>query len=190
MNFSTYNDLAVRMAVDLVNTHDPIDKTDELTTIDELNEFLSGFERDWHAEDWHPGQPTEKDLRAVRRLRRRLRTVFEAQSETEAADVLNDVLARVVAIPRISVHSAAPHLHFEPRTGSTADWLAAATAMGLSVVLCDYGLDRFGTCGSGDCVDVYVDTSKNRSRNHCTTTCATRSNVKAYRDRAKAAEKN
>lgn len=188
MNFSTYNDLAVDMAVDLVNTLDPIDDSDELTTVEELESFLAEYERDWHAEDWHPGSPTEKDLKVVRRLRERLRAVFNAQEDGEAADLLNKVLAEVVAVPRISVHSASPHMHFEPRTGGTADWVAAATAMGLSVVLCDFGLERFGSCSSHDCVSVYVDTSKNRSRSHCTTTCATRSNVAAYRQRARAAQ--
>ena len=185
MNFSTYNDLAVQMTVDLVNTRDPIDGTDELTTVEDLNAFLAGYERDWHQEDWHPGNPTEKDLKAVRRLREQLRAVFATDDEREAANLLNTILAGAVAVPRISVHSASPHLHFEPRTSGTANWLAAATAMSLSVVLCDAGLERFGSCSSHDCVDVYVDTSKNRSRSRCSTTCATRENVAAYRERAR-----
>ncbi len=176
------------MAVDLVNTREPIEGIDDLTTLDELNAFLAGYERDWHAEDWHPGAPTAKDLKAVRRLREQLRAVFDADEESDAADLLNAILARVVAIPRISVHSASPHMHFEPRTGGTADWLAAATAMGLSVVLCKVGLERFGSCSSHNCVDVYVDTSKNHSRRHCTTTCATRENVAAFRQRARASQ--
>ena len=174
------------MAVDLVNTRNPINRTDELTTTDELESFLAGYDRDWQTEDWHPGKPTETDLKAVRRLRERLRAVFLAQDEHEAADLLNTILADVAAVPRISVHSASPHMHFEPRAGGTAKWLAAATAMGLSVVLCDVGLERFGSCAAHDCVDVYVDTSKNRSRSHCSTTCATRENVAAHRKRARA----
>lgn len=186
MNFSTYDDLAVRMAVDLVNTREIVAQTDHLTTVDELNAFLAGYEQDWHREDWHPGTPTDQDLKAVRRLREQLREVFSAQDEREAAALLNKILAGAKAVPRISVHSAEPHMHFEPRSGGTAEWLAAATAMGLSVVLCDVGLDRFGSCSSHDCVDVFVDTSKNKSRRHCSTTCATRENVAAYRKRARA----
>ncbi len=186
MDFSHYKDITVKMAVDLVNTREPVAGTDDLTTVEELNNFLASYQRDWHSEDWHPGTPTEKDLKAVRRLREQLRAVFAAQDEHEAADLLNTILANVVAVPRISVHSASPHMHFEPRTGGTANWLAAATAMGLSVVLCDVGLNRFGSCSSHDCVDVYIDTSKNRSRSHCSTTCATRENVAAYRERARA----
>lgn len=188
MEFSTYRDLAVEMAVDLVNTREIVAGTDSLTTVEELNAFVAGYERDWHSEDWHPGSPTDKDLKAVRRLRERLRAVFAAQDEKEAADLLNAILADVTAVPRISVHSASPHMHFEPRAGGTASWLAAATAMGLSVVLCDVGLERFGSCSSHDCVDVFVDTSKNRSRRHCSTTCATRENVAAYRERTRASQ--
>lgn len=176
------------MAVDLVNTREPVEGTDDLTTVEELEAFLAGYERDWHDEDWHPGTATDKDLKAVRRLREQLRAVFSAEDEEEAATLLNGILSRVVAIPRISVHSASPHIHFEPRTGGTADWLAAATAMGLSVVLCDVGLDRFGSCSSNNCVDVFVDTSKNQSRRHCSTTCATRENVAAHRQRARASQ--
>lgn len=173
------------MATDLVNTRNPIDGQDELTTVEELRAFLDGYALDWHEEDWHPGEPTARDLNAIRRLREELRSVFAADDEAEAAELLNSILADVVAVPRISVHSAAPHLHFEPRRGGTAEWLAAATAMGLSVVLVDFGLRRFGSCASHDCVDVFVDSSKNRSRRHCTSTCATRENVAAYRRRNK-----
>ena len=173
------------MAVDLVNTRDPIDGTDDLKTVDELESFLAGFERDWHSEDWHPGRPTEKDLAATRRLREQLRSVFASADEAEAAERLNAVLADAVAVPRISVHSASPHLHFEPRRGGTAKWLAAATAMGLGVALVDGGLGRFGTCSAHDCVDVYVDASKNRSKSHCSSRCATRENVAAYRKRTR-----
>jgi predicted RNA-binding Zn ribbon-like protein len=58
--------------------------------------------------------------------------------------------------------------------------------MGLSVVLIETGLDRFGTCASSTCDDVYVDTSRNRSRRHCSDTCSTRENVAAYRRRQRA----
>jgi len=164
VNFSTYSDLTVQMAVDLVNTLDGYVNEDSLTSVGDLEDFLSQYQRD----------------------RKKLRSVFASADETEAADRLNQVLARVKAIPRISVHSAAPHFHFEPARGTTADWLAAATAMSLGVVLCDYGLDRFGICEAEECVDVYVDSSKNRSRRHCSGTCTTRENVAAYRRRARA----
>ena len=183
VQFSTYNDSAVRLAVDLVNTRDPIERIDELTSVEELESFLAAHETDRDGEGRPTGIPTDQDLRAVRRLREELRAVFESGDEGDAAALLNGILARVGAVPQISLHSESPHLHVEPRTGSTAGWLGAVTAMGLSVVLCEAGLDRFGSCSSHDCVDVFVDGSKNRSRRHCSGTCATRDNVAAYRER-------
>ena len=44
-------------------------------------------------------------------------------------------------------------------------------------------LDRLHVCGSDDCNDVLVDLSKNRSRRYCSTTCANRVNVAAWRAR-------
>ena len=44
-------------------------------------------------------------------------------------------------------------------------------------------LDRLRVCGADDCGDVLVDLSKNRSRRYCSTTCANRTNVAAFRAR-------
>ena len=44
-------------------------------------------------------------------------------------------------------------------------------------------LDRLHVFGSDDCNDVLVDLSKNRSRRYCSTTCANRVNVAAWRAR-------
>ena len=183
MNFTTYSDLAVQMAVDLVNTRNPLTEKDDLTTVTDLDNFLARYETDWPGEDWHPGRPTRQDLREVLELRMRLRAVFATENPEEAAARLNEILAGATAVPRISTHSGDPHLHFEPQGGGTAAWLASATAMGLGVALCDGGLERFGLCSSHSCVDVFVDGSKNRSRRHCSTTCATRENVAALRQR-------
>ncbi len=171
------------MATDLVNTENPATGSDNLTTVAELRGLLDRYERDWHDEDWFCGGVTKADLAEVRDLRSRLRAVFTAADEGEAAGALNQILADVTAVPRISLHGVAPHIHFEPAKGRLAQWLGAAAAMGLTVVLCDHGLDRFGLCGSHDCLDVFVDTSKNRSRKHCSTSCTTRNNVAAFRRR-------
>jgi predicted RNA-binding Zn ribbon-like protein len=66
---------------------------------------------------------------------------------------------------------------------SPSRYLGAITAMGLSVALIEGGFDRFGICQSSTCADVFVDTSRNRSRLHCSDTCTTRENVAAHRAR-------
>lgn len=189
MNFSHYSDLTAAMAVDLVNTLNPVSGDDRLTTLDEFHDFLADYREAWEIEDWGIDDVTTADLSKVRSLRDRLRAIFESEDDAEAATVINDILSDAHAIPRISVHDESPHFHFEPLESDVVLRLAAAAAMGLGTILVEYGLDRFGTCASSDCDDAYVDTSRNRSRLHCSTTCSTRSAVAAHRAR-KAAEKS
>ncbi len=180
MDFSHYTDDPVQLAIDLVNTREVVAGTDRLTDLDGLGTFLAGID----PELWHPDwQLTEQDLAEVRSVRERLREVFGTESDAVAAEVLNGLLAEARATPKVSVHGDRPHLHFEPEDASPAAWLASVAAMGLSVVVCDHGSERLGVCDAHQCADVYVDTSRNRSRRYCSDTCATRENVAAYRKR-------
>lgn len=184
MDFAHYTDAPVATAVDLVNTLDEYSGEEHLNSPEDVAAFLAEHVADW-AEV--PKRVADKDLHEVRALRSRLRDVFAADDEEEAAAVLNEILADVAATPRVSTHAGTgPHLHFEPMDGSPARWLGAVTAMGLSAVLVEHGLGRFGVCSSTTCDDVFVDTSRNRSRRHCSDTCTTRENVAAYRRRRRA----
>ncbi len=186
MDFSHYSDQSVQMAVDLVNTLSAVSGRDDLADVDALRRFVERYEEEWvELVDSCQGM-TERDLDEVREVRRRLRAVFEADDPAAAAALLNGLLADCHATPRVSLHGASPHLHFEPARGRVAEWLGSATAMGVGVVLCDHGLERFGICSAHDCADVFVDTSRNRSRTNCSTSCTTRENVAAYRRRQKA----
>lgn len=180
MDFSDYRDRPVQMAVDLVNTFDVISGEDRLATPEDLARLVEDHDADWP--EWSPG---DEDLEEVRVLRTRLRRVFDAPDEAGAASALNAILADAAAVPRVSVHGAGPHLHFESQGSSAARWLGAITAMGLSMALIEGGFDRFGVCNSSSCADVFVDTSKNRSRLHCSHTCTTREAVAAHRARQK-----
>ncbi len=185
MDFSHYSDTPVQIAVDLANTIDMVSNEEMLATPQDVADFLAAHDQgEWCRPGW---RPSERDLHEVRALRARLREVFQAPDDATAASILNTILADVVAVPRVSVHAGAePHLHFEPQEGAPARWLGAVTAMGLSVALIEGGFDRFGICKSSSCDDVFVDTSRNRSRRHCSDTCTTRENVAAYRARQRA----
>jgi len=183
MDFSHYSDHPVRMAVDLVNSLNVVSGVDDLRTPTDVAEFIASHDGDWCRPGWKPG---ERDLHEVRALRTRLRQVFEAQTEAGAAEVLNDLLDDMNAVPRVSVHGPGPHLHFESEGGSPARYLGAITAMGLTVALIEGGFHRFGMCHSSTCDDVFVDTSRNHSRLHCSDTCTTRENVAAHRARQRA----
>lgn len=180
MDFAHYTDDPVNLAVDLVNTHGWVSGTEGIARPEDLARFVSE-----HAGHWAPAVPPVRrdDVERVRRLRTRLRGVFEAQDVDAAATEINAILSDSGATPSLSTHGDAPHLHFEPGDGSAADWLGVVTAMGLATVIAEHGLDRLGVCQSDSCADAYIDTSRNRSRRHCSSTCRTRENVAAHRQR-------
>jgi predicted RNA-binding Zn ribbon-like protein len=127
--------------------------------------------------------PRKNELEFVRALRETIREIIESGDEDLAAGRVNDLLDAYGAAPRLSTHSGAPHLHFEPVESAMVCWLGAITAMGLASVIVEHGVERFGVCCSAGCNDVYIDTSRNRSRRHCSNTCSTREAVAAYRKR-------
>lgn len=180
MDFSRYSGTPVQIAVDLVNTLNPVNGSDELRNPEDVGTFANQYASVWPHPDW---VVTEADLHEVRALRSRLRNVFLAKDLEGAAAVLNAVLADSSTTPRVSLHHGDPHLHFESTQATPVRWLGATAAMGLSTLLCDDGLERFGTCDSSTCEDVFIDSSRNKSRKRCSDTCATRENVAAYRKR-------
>jgi predicted RNA-binding Zn ribbon-like protein len=178
MNFSHYTDRPAQLAVDLVNS-DEI-KDDQISNLAELEAFLDEYQ------DLRPRadlSPEPADLTALHALRDRLREVFESPDETTAMDRLNQILSENEAIPRLSMHDGHPHLHFEPIGSSLSSWVAAITAVGLAGVMVEHGISRFGSCQASNCRDVFIDTTRNRSRIHCCSTCSTREAVAAYRKR-------
>lgn len=178
MDFSHYTTRPVELAVSLVNTKGTT--ADSLTNAAELKEFLDDYRELWEG----VAKPPRKDeLDAVRELREALREILEAEDDQVAAKKVNKLLDAYGATPRLSTHSGDPHLHFEPVESAMVCWLGAITAMGLASVIVEHGVDRFGVCGSGTCHDVFIDTSRNRSRRHCSNTCSTREAVAAYRKR-------
>lgn len=177
MYFNHYTNRPVDLAVKLVNTERAVD---EIPTPEALLDFIEPWRDLWEGV---ARRPTGKDMKEVRALRTSLREVFAADDARSAAERINTILSDHGAEPRVSLHTGEPHLHFEPIGSSMSSWLGAVTAMGLAAVIVEDGVDRFGMCGASDCDDVYVDTSRNRSRRHCSNTCSTREAVAAHRRR-------
>jgi predicted RNA-binding Zn ribbon-like protein len=184
MDFSHYSDEPVQMAVDLVNTLNAATGEDTFASPIDVTEFISSRDADWCKPGWEASQD---DLNEVVALRSRLRGIFDAANESEATVMINAVLCEADAVPRLSLHGDGPHLHFESDDDAPATWLGAVTAMGLTVAIIEGGYERFGTCSSSSCDDVFVDGSRNRSRRHCSDTCTTRENVAAHRARQREA---
>jgi predicted RNA-binding Zn ribbon-like protein len=181
MDFSHYTDEPVELAIALVNSFETFAEVEHLNTPEDLVAFVREHSSEWGHDSI---DVTEADVDAVKRFRSRLREAITARDVDRSAHVLNALLDEADARPRVSVHDGSePHLHFEPADAGLVRWLGAVTAMGLSIVLVEEGLDRFGVCDSDACGDVYVDASRNRSRRHCSDRCTTRENVAAYRRR-------
>ena len=179
MNFTHYTDAPVRLAVDLVNTLQPVTGIDELVDLAALRAFLRAHDLDGHAR--------ARDLEAVRRLRADLREVFAAGDPQVAAERINHVLREGGATPRVSAHGGTPHLHFQPTEANLTNSIATAAAMGLAVVLCEEGAGRLGVCASPSCREAFVDRSKNRRKRFCSEACAHRESVAAFRARRRPA---
>ncbi len=154
--------------------------SDRLAEADDLNQLLKGYDDLWEG----VAQPPQaSELEVIHQLRDSLRTVMLSPDDATAALHVNAILSDYGAVPRVSLHSGEPHLHFEPVNATMTSWLGTTTAMGLAAVIVENGVERFGACNASDCDDVYVDTSRNRSRLHCSTTCSTREAVAAHRKR-------
>lgn len=178
MYFNHYTNRPVELAVLLVNTCQA--GSDQMTDAGELDDLLESYRDLWEGV---AQPPKASELEAIHDLRTSLRMVMLSPDDSTASHHVNRILSDYGAVPRVSMHSGEPHLHFEPINGTMTSWLGTTTAMGLAAVIVENGVDRFGACGSSDCDDVFVDTSRNRSRRHCSTTCSTREAVAAHRKR-------
>ncbi len=180
------SDVALDATVDLVNSDDRRTGVDHLRTVHDLATFL----------DRHQVSGTragsDAELRAVRRLRARLRAVFDAAAADDRAAVvaeLNELIADARAVPYLVEHDGNPlHLHYTPFDAPVHHRIGAEMALCLAVVVRDGGVDRLRVCESEGCGRALVDLSRNRSRRYCDTQCGNRHHVAAYRQRRARAE--
>ncbi len=177
MDFTHYTDAAVQTAADLVNSIGSTTGNEYLGTPEAVHEFMEAHEIS------HSGRVTQEDVAELHRLRERLRAAFEAPGEAETSRILNELIAETETTPRLTNHDGDWHFHYTPDEASLGRRVATITAMGLAMVIAQYGRERFGICAADSCKDVFVDMSRNRSRRYCNEICSTRMNVAAYRTR-------
>ena len=175
MRFAHDTEIALAGAAALANTQQR--GHDELADLASLDAFV----QQWGWTGSRRGDATELD--AVRRLRPRLRKLWELD-EDGVVELVNRMLAEAHALPQLVAHDDwGYHLHATPSQAPLADRMAVEAAMAVVDVVRLQALDRLSTCSADDCDDVLVDLTKNRSRRYCSTSCANRVNVAAFRAR-------
>ena len=159
----------------LVNTEQP--DGDRLAGPDELAAFV----REW---GWTGTVRLDaEELAAVRALRPRLRALWHAD-EDGAVAVVNALLREGRALPQLVRHDGwGYHVHATDPDSPLAHRMAVEAAMAVSDLVRTGELARLRTCAADGCGDVHVDLSRNRSRRFCSTACANRTNVAAFRAR-------
>lgn len=134
---------------------------------------------------WPPESVTEDDARAVREMRPALRGVFTAASADEAVARVNRLLLDAGCVPQLA-RDGDGILHYElfRPDGPLPRRIEAHAAGELAEALRMKGFSRMRVCADNTCTDVFVDSSRNRSRRFCRPeTCGNRNSVAAYRAR-------
>ena len=178
MVFGYDTECALRSAIVLVNSGA---EPDTLTEIEHVDAFF----QDHGFTGRHDGD--EAELEALRALRPVLRELLTADRDRAAA-LVNTLLAEAHAVPQLRRHDGLDwHIHAVPDDAPLARRVAVETAMAMVDVIRADELSRLSVCADTRCEGLVLDLSRNRSRRFCSTTCANRNAVAAYRARAKLA---
>lgn len=146
----------------------------------ELDGFVAG--QGWTGSRTHD----QAELESVRRLRGRLEPLW-TMTKDDAVELVNTLLQESSALPQLVRHDSWDyHLHATPPDAPLASRMAVEAAMAFCDLIRADQLHRLRVCAAEDCGNVQIDLSKNQSRRFCSTSCANRTHVAAYRTRARA----
>lgn len=174
MVFAYDSEMSLQSAVELVNSAEDPDTLDAVADLDD-------FWTRWRYTGRH--DRTRAELEEVRALRSRLRDLLLAPRD-EAVGLVNAALAEVSFRPALVRHEEFDwHLHAVDHDAPLAERILVETAMAMVDVIRADEHSRIGVCADDGCGGVVLDLSRNRSRRYCSTTCANRNAVAAYRAR-------
>ena len=115
-----------------------------------------------------------------------VRDVFVATAAGEvdrAADLVNDLLARTGARPRLDRGPEGWGLHFHGADDGVVLGWTAGFASALAICVGSDLAGVLGVCAADPCDRVFVDSSKNGTRRFCSTRCQNRVKAAAHRAR-------
>jgi predicted RNA-binding Zn ribbon-like protein len=181
MILNAYKNQKAILVEALINTYDLyLDEPEHLRNPADLAHFLKAH----HIEVAE--QVTHQTLEQVRQLRTQLRNCWSANTFEEMALGLNPLLGQTSIIVQVEPYENDLSIRFDlPSTASLLQRLTVECARGIIAVAHHYGIDRMRSCTAEPCRDVFVDTSRNKSRRFCSDRCANRYNIAAFRDRQK-----
>jgi predicted RNA-binding Zn ribbon-like protein len=174
--FAYDTEASLRSAVALVNS---AEEPDTLVEIEQLDA--------WYAEHGFTGRRdgNTAELKALRALRPVLRELLTAERD-DAAELVNSLLAEAQAVPQLRRHDGLDwHIHAVPADAPLERRVAVEVAMAMVDVIRADELSRLSVCADARCDGLVLDLSRNRSRRFCSTTCANRNAVAAYRARGR-----
>jgi predicted RNA-binding Zn ribbon-like protein len=174
--FAHDTEASLLAAIDLVNSgEDP----DTLTTQEQVDA--------WYAKHKYTGRRDRDDaeLGDLRAIRPVLRDLLTADRD-RAADLVNAMLADAGALPQLVRHGDVDwHLHAVSPDEPLVRRVVVETALAMSDVVRSDEMSRLSVCADRNCGGVVLDLTRNRSRRFCSTTCANRNAVAAYRARTR-----
>jgi predicted RNA-binding Zn ribbon-like protein len=113
--------------------------------------------------------------------------VVDAETDEARADILNDLLARASAYPRLTNHAGDGwHMHYRDPNIPLGSVIRALVSVGTALHLTGRGMNRLGRCAAEDCVKVFADVSRTGRQRYCGTVCSNRDAVRRHRARASA----
>lgn len=174
MVFAYDSEMALQAAVELVNT---AEEPDTLISVADLDAFYTR----WRYTGRH--ERTRVELEAVRALRPTLRELLVADRDT-AVTLVNGLLAEVTLRPALVRHEEYDwHLHAVDADAPLTERITVETVMAMIDVIRADEMSRLSVCDDDGCFALVLDLSRNRSKRYCSTVCANRNAVAAYRAR-------
>ncbi|MDJ0391717.1 CGNR zinc finger domain-containing protein [Rhodococcus sp. G-MC3] len=129
--------------------------------------------------------PTDADLVDARAFLDEWVAIVDAETDEGRAQILNGLLARASAYPRLTNHADDGwHMHYRDPNIELGSVVRALVSVGTALHLSGRGMSRLGRCAAEDCDTVFADVSRTGRQRYCGTVCSNRDAVRRHRARA------